>query len=114
MTTEATSPATDTAAPARARAAGAPRAASSLPATEQADQRSVAQIEADMAATRERLARTMDDLQDSVSPHALRQRAVDRVRGFYLDEFGGIRPARVAVTAAVLVGWLLLRSRDRD
>jgi hypothetical protein len=76
------------------------------------DSRSIAQIEADMEATRERLTHTVSELQTSVTPSALRRRLVDRVHGFYFDEYGGIRPERVALTAAAVVGLALLRRGD--
>jgi hypothetical protein len=76
------------------------------------ESRSIGQIEADMEATRERLNRTVTELQDTVSPAAIKQRMVDRVHDFYFDEYGGIRPARVAMTAAVVLGLAFLRRGD--
>jgi hypothetical protein len=79
---------------------------------EYGESRSIGQIEADMEATRVRLNRTVTELQDTVSPSAIKQRMVDRVHGFYFDEYGGVRPARVAMTAAVVLGLALLRRGD--
>jgi hypothetical protein len=78
----------------------------------QDESRSIGQIEADMEATRERLNRTVTELQDTVSPAAIKQRMVSRVHGFYFDEYGGIRPARVAMTAAVVLGLAFLKRGD--
>lgn len=80
------------------------------------DSRTTAQIEAQLEATRARLAGRIDDLQAYVTPKAVLGRQLDRVRGFFVDEFGGVRPERVLATAGVVaafVGVALLRRRAR-
>jgi hypothetical protein len=76
------------------------------------DSRSIREIESDMEATRERLTRTVTELQETVSPAAIKQRAMDRVHGFFFDEYGGIRPERVAITVGAVLAVILLRQRD--
>lgn len=80
------------------------------------DSRTPAQIEAQLEATRARLAGRIDDLQAYVTPKAVLGRQLDRVRLFYVDEFGGVRPERVLATVGVVaavVGLGLLRRRAR-
>lgn len=81
-----------------------------------ADTRTPAEIEADLVATRARLAGRIDELSAYVAPKAVARRQVDKVKSFYVDEFGGIRPERVLATAGVAVavlGLLVLRRRRR-
>ncbi len=78
-----------------------------------ADERSPAQIEAEIVATRERLAGRIDELTAYVAPPAVARRQRERIRAFYVDEFGGIRPERVAATAAVGLALLALWRRRR-
>ena len=78
-------------------------------------QRSVAEIQADLDATRDRLAGRIDDLQEYVAPKNVMNRQVDKVKGVFVDEFGGIKPDRVLIAAGVVVGLVvvlgILRSR---
>ncbi|MCB9413142.1 MAG: DUF3618 domain-containing protein [Actinobacteria bacterium] len=76
--------------------------------------RSMAQIEADMAATRERLANTIGQLQAELTPKNLARKQLDKVRSFYIDEYGAVRPDRVAMTAGVVVGgYVVIRVTKR-
>lgn len=80
------------------------------------DPRTPAQIEADLIATRERLAGRIDDLQRYVAPRAVAARGLGKVKRIYVDEYGGIRPERVVATVAVvavLIGLRALRRRSR-
>lgn len=92
--------------------------AKGTPATKPPDTRTAAQIEAELEVTRNRLAGRIDDLQAYVAPKAVLGRQVEKVRGFYVDEFGGIRPERVLATAGVVVAvigiGLLRRRRARS
>ena len=71
--------------------------------------RSADQIEADIAATRDRIAGTLDTLQDKVKPENLVKSGLGKVKGIYIKEDGGVRIERVAATAALVVGVVLLR-----
>ena len=66
--------------------------------------RSPADIEAEMDATRERLANTVAQLQDAVTPKNLARRGVQRVKAVYVTDDGAIRYDNVAKTAGVVVG----------
>ena len=74
----------------------------STPLALESDPRTADQIEADMAQARERLSRNVAALQEAASPEAMQARAMTKVRGFFFDEFGGIRPERVAIAAGVV------------
>lgn len=69
--------------------------------------RTPAEIEADMNATRERLTATLTQLQDTVqetfAPRNIMHRQLEKVRGYYIDEYGAVRPERVAKTVGAVV-----------
>ena len=101
--------ASDTAAPAPA----APKAGA--PSGPPAPPRSMDEIEAELDATRQRLAGRIDELQEYVQPANIAQRQLDRLTAVFVDEYGGIRPDRVLVAAGVVVAivgiGILLRRR---
>lgn len=66
--------------------------------------RSVAQIQSDMDVTRQRLMSTLDELKVATSPKNIARSRVEKVRDYYVDEYGAVRPERVAKTAAIVVG----------
>lgn len=76
--------------------------------------RSAAEIEAELNATRDRLAGTVATLEERLNPRNVMERTVaeakTKVREFYYDEQGNLRPERIAMTAgAVVVGLVGLR-----
>lgn len=73
------------------------------------EQRSPDEIEAEIAETRARLARNVDDLAQEANPAALAAKLVDRVRGFYVEPSGALRTDRAAKTAAAVIGFLVFR-----
>ena len=78
--------------------------------------RSMDEIEGDIAKARESLAGRLDDLQEYVSPKNVIARQVDKVKGVFVDEYGGIKPDKVAVAVGVvvaIVGISVLRRRRR-
>ena len=78
--------------------------------------RSMDEIEADIAKARESLAGKLDDLQDYVNPKNVLSRQVDKVKGVFVDEYGGIKPDKVAIAVGVvvaIVGISVLRRRRR-
>lgn len=79
--------------------------------------RSVAEIEADIEASRERLVETVGQLQvavkETVNPRRVVAIQITRIKGFYVDEYGGVRPERVVLTVTVVVGVLALRKLKR-
>jgi hypothetical protein len=48
-------------------------------------------------------------LKAQATPGALARRGGRNVAGFFTDEFGGIRPERVAIVGAVLIGLIAIR-----
>jgi hypothetical protein len=72
------------------------------------DTRTPSQIEADIVATRERLAGRIEELKANAAPKAIGQRQAQRVKGLFVDEFGGVRPERVLAAAGVVVSILAL------
>ena len=78
--------------------------------------RTVEEIEADLDATRQRLAGRLDDLQQYVAPKNVMNRQVAKVKGVFVDEYGGVKPDRVLMAAGVvvvIVGLGFLRRRRR-
>jgi hypothetical protein len=70
------------------------------------DTRSTAQIEADIAATRDRLAGTLDELSERLSPRGVLRQANSSVRGAFLTEDGSVRKDRAAMAAGALAAVL--------
>jgi hypothetical protein len=63
-----------------------------------------AEIEAEIEATRVRLAGTVDAISDRVKPVNIAKRAVATVRAQFVEPDGHVRTTRVAVLAAVAGG----------
>lgn len=74
---------------------------------------SAAILQAEIASAREDLVTSLAELKDQVSPAALVRRGKARVTGFFVDEYGGVRPERVAIAAGTLVVLIVLRRRRR-
>ncbi len=77
------------------------------------DSRSLTALENDITATRDRLARSIDELTERVRPENLVGSQVARAKqGFYNvthDERGEVRTERLAITGAVVVGLIVLK-----
>ena len=86
-------------------------------ATTPPPQRSIAEIEADITSSREALVHNVAQLQVAVQqtfdPKRIIAVQVNKVRSFYIDEYGGVRPERVAVTVGVVVSLVVLRRVKR-
>lgn len=82
--------------------------------TEQAPAPSAAQLEAEIADARNNLTSTIEQLRAETTPQALAQRGVNAVKGFFTDEYGGIRPDRVAIVAGTVVTLVVLRRWRRS
>ncbi|SDP19573.1 Protein of unknown function [Pedococcus dokdonensis] len=71
------------------------------------DSRSVAQIEADIAAARDRLAGTVDELHTRTAPQEIARRQVESARAKFTEatrtESGDLRTERIAALAAAAV-----------
>jgi Protein of unknown function (DUF3618) len=68
-------------------------------------------IEADIAATRQRLAGTITELQDRVSPRNLAQRRLAELRNRVVTSEGQPRPEALAAAAVLVLGLLLVLIR---
>ena len=66
--------------------------------------RTAEQIEADIAATRERLASTVDELVDRASPKAVLERQVEQAKSQVFDEQGQLRTQKIVAVAGAVVG----------
>jgi hypothetical protein len=77
--------------------------------------RTPAQIEAEIEATRLRLAGTVDAIADRVKPANVARRGAESAKAQVVDEGGNVRPDRVAVIAAAVAGvvGLVLWRRSR-
>jgi len=83
---------------------------------EPAPPRSMDEIEAELAATRERLAGRIDEITDYVRPANVVERQKNKLKSVFVDEYGGIKPDRVLMAAGVVVaiiGLGVLRRRRR-
>lgn len=84
-----------------------PQSQASLRAAEgngsNADHRSPAQIEAEIEHTRDRLAVTLDELTERLTPRAMMRRTNARARGAFVTPQGGVRKDRAAIMAGTLV-----------
>jgi hypothetical protein len=77
-----------------------------------ARERSVAEVEAELAAARNRLAGTVDDLAEAVSPQELARRQGEKVKDFFVGP-EGVRVDRVAKVAGAVLSLAMLRSLVR-
>ena len=78
--------------------------------------RSMDEIEAELDATRERLAGRIDDLTEYVKPANIVERQKNKLKSVFVDEYGGIKPDRVLMAAGIVVavvGLGVLRRRRR-
>lgn len=77
-------------------------------------QPTVAQLQAEVEAARNDLVASIAQLREETSPGSLVKRGGRAVTGIFTDEYGGIRPERVAIAGAVVVlfvTWRVLRRR---
>jgi hypothetical protein len=81
---------------------------------EQGPPPSAAQLEAEIAAARSNLASTIEQLKAETTPQALVHRGVAKVKSVFTDEYGGIRPERVAIAAGVVVTLVVFRRWRRS
>jgi hypothetical protein len=74
---------------------------------------SVEDLQAEIESARNDLVASLDELKAQAKPAALAKRGQRNVMGFFTDEFGGVRPERVAIVGAVVVGFFLLGAMRR-
>ncbi len=70
--------------------------------------RSPDEIERDLEQARRRLAGTIDQLADRVSPKAVAQRSADKAKLQVIDASGAPRTNRIVAIGAAVVGWIAL------
>ena len=78
------------------------------------NKQSIAQIEAELAATRIRVTEKVAEIEDYVRPANVASRGLGKVTGFFVTEEGSARPERIAAAVAGVAGLIGLLSRDRD
>ena len=78
-----------------------------------ARKQSLVDLQAEVAAAREELVSSLSELKSQTTPQAMVQRGGRAMFGFFTDEYGGIRPERVAIAAVVTIGVLALTFRRR-
>jgi hypothetical protein len=66
--------------------------------------RTAEQIEADIAATRARLASTVDELVDRANPKNVALRQVEQAKSQVFDEQGQLRTQKIVAVAGAVVG----------
>lgn len=74
---------------------------------------SQADLQAEIAAAREELAANLAALKSQTAAPALARRGLRAAAGWFTDEYGGVRPERVAIAAGVVVGVIALRAITR-
>lgn len=72
------------------------------------------QIAADISQTRDRILATVASLQEYAKPENVAGRGIDKAKSFFVTPEGKVRPERIAMAAAAVVGLIGLLSRDRD
>jgi hypothetical protein len=73
-----------------------------------------AALEADMEATRERLADTIDQLVHRASPKTIARREITSVKGYFVDlQTGQPRTTNILKVAGVVVGFVALFAAAR-
>ena len=83
--------------------------ASPTPDSARGPRPSIVDLQAEVAAAREELVASIADLKAQATPEALAGRGGRSITGCFTDEFGGVRPERVAIVGAVVVGLIVLR-----
>ena len=66
-----------------------------------------------VAAAREELLASLANLKAEAAPGALAQRALGAAKGWFTDEYGGVRPERIAIVGAVVVGFVAIKILGR-
>lgn len=70
---------------------------------------SLVDLQTEVVAAREELLASLSELQSALQPGSLAQRGLRSVAGWFTDEHGGVRPERVAIVGAAVVGVVAIR-----
>jgi hypothetical protein len=76
--------------------------------TPAAGEPTVSDLQAEVVAAREDLVASIAALKAETQPKALLERGGRNIAGIFTDEFGGIRPERVAIAGAVVAGIVVI------
>jgi hypothetical protein len=76
--------------------------------------RTADQIKADITATQQRLAGTVDDLNQRLSPESLLRETGDAVKGVFVRPDGSVKGRSVAIAAGTVVGLIVVRQIFSD
>ena len=74
---------------------------------------SIDELIAEITAARTELLASVENLKSQFTSASLRQRGINAATGVFTDEFGGIKPKRVAIAAGVLIGVVGLKLLGR-
>ncbi len=66
-------------------------------------------LAADIDATRTRLVSNLEEIVERAQPEKVINNQVQKVKDFYLDEFGGVRMDRAAKTAGIFAAIVIIR-----
>ncbi|HEV8024404.1 MAG TPA: hypothetical protein VGP37_05930 [Candidatus Nanopelagicales bacterium] len=79
----------------------------------QAASSSIVDLQTSVVAAREELVSSLVALKAETAPKALAQRGLGAAKGWFTDEYGGIRPERVAIAGAIVIGYVALKALGR-
>jgi len=74
---------------------------------------SVVDLQTNVVAAREELVSSLVALKAETTPAALAQRGLGAAKSWFTDEYGGVRPQRVAIAGAIVVGYIALKALGR-
>ena len=74
----------------------------------------VDRIAQELSEARTALTDSVEQLEDYLKPKQVASRGVQKVTEFFVDENGQIKPERLAIAGAALLGLIGLITRDRD
>lgn len=74
---------------------------------------SMVDLQTQVVAAREELVASLSTLKQQATPGALAQRGLGAVKGWFTDEYGGVRPERVAIAGAIVIGYLAIKVLGR-
>jgi len=69
----------------------------------------IVDLQTNVVAAREELVSSLVALKAETAPAALAQRSLGVAKGWFTDEYGGIRPERVAIAGAIAIGFVALK-----
>lgn len=84
------------------------------PASSSRPKPSAEELAAEIEAARGDLVTTLDQLKQQSTPAALARRGKSAVLGLFVDEYGGVRPERVAIAVGAVATLVVLRRWRRS